>query len=199
MYLYVSSTLSILPNTTVCWENNHANLGGAIYVYDVNPSIYCTHITRYIPKPKCFFQLPGQNLHRGLDVQLVFKNNSADTAGSVLYGGVVDSCKLAGLDSNSSGEVFDMLVHNEDDTDYSTTSNISSHPFRICPCENNISDCSKSNTVLSVYRGESYQVSVAAVGQREGIVPTNVMSVNECDLLCSQTVQKTSKTCTACT
>ena len=196
VYFYISSTLSILPNTTVCLENNHANLGGAIYVYDVNPSIYCTHITRYIPKPKCFFQLPGQNLHRGLDVQLVFKNNSADTAGSALYGGVVDNCKLAGLDSNSSGEVFDMLVRNEDDTDYSTTSKISSHPFRICPCENNIPDCSKSNTVLSVYRGESYQVSVAAVGQREGIVPTNVMSANECNLLCSQTVQKTSKTCT---
>ena len=197
LYLYISSTLSILPNTTVCWENNHASLGGAIYVFDVNPRIYCTQITTYIPKQKCFFQLPGQNYYSGLNVQLVFKNNSADAAGSVLYGGAIDNCRLTGLDSHGSGEVFDMLVHIEDDTDYSTTSNISSDPFRMCPCDdNNHPDCSKSSEVLSVHRGESYQVSVVAVGQREGIVPANVTSVDECNLLCSQTIQKTYKTCT---
>ena len=82
MYLAISSLLFILPHTTVCLENNHANLGGAIYVYDVSPSIYCTQ--RYISRKRCFFQLPGQNLSSGLDVQLLFKNNYADDAGSVL-------------------------------------------------------------------------------------------------------------------
>ena len=41
LYLYISSTFSILPHTTVCWENNHANLGGAIFVrlsYTVDPT-----------------------------------------------------------------------------------------------------------------------------------------------------------------
>ena len=32
MHLYTSSNFSILPNTTVCCENNHATLGGAIYI-----------------------------------------------------------------------------------------------------------------------------------------------------------------------
>ena len=32
IYLSISSSLTIMPNTTLCWENNHANLGGAIYV-----------------------------------------------------------------------------------------------------------------------------------------------------------------------
>ena len=46
---------------------------------------------------------------------LFFKNNSA-AAGSVLYGGVIDNCKLTyGLDSYSSGEVFDMIVHIDND------------------------------------------------------------------------------------
>ena len=87
MYLY-NSTVSILSNTTVYWEHNHAILGGAIYVDDsVNPFMYCTQVEKCIPN-ECFFQLPGQNLSNGLDIQLVFKNNSADDAGSVLYGGV---------------------------------------------------------------------------------------------------------------
>ena len=193
MYLYISSTFSILPNTTVCLENNHANLGGAIYVYDANPHIYCPQNAN-VPKQNCFFQLPGQNLTSGLfDVQLIFKNNSAGTAGSVLYGGAIDHCKLTGLKSSSSGEVFDMLVQYERDN---TTSSISSYPFRICPCENNSPNCSKSSKVLSVYPGNSYQVSVVAVGQRDGIIPAKVEIVDECKLLCSQIVQNTSKTCT---
>ena len=63
LYLSISATLNILPHTTVYWENNHANLGGAIYVYDVNPLIYCATITRYTAKEECFFQLSGQNLN----------------------------------------------------------------------------------------------------------------------------------------
>ena len=61
------------------------------------------------------FQLLGQNLSNGIDVKLVFKNNSADDAGNVLHGGTIDNCKLThGLDLYSSGKVFDMLVHNND-------------------------------------------------------------------------------------
>ena len=48
MYLYISSTFSILPHTTVCWENTHASLGGAIYVSNYNPLIYCTQIATFI-------------------------------------------------------------------------------------------------------------------------------------------------------
>ena len=47
-----------------------------------------------------------QNLS-SIHVQLLFKNNSVDAAGSVLYGGALDNCKLTGLHSYSSGEVFD--------------------------------------------------------------------------------------------
>ena len=166
IYLSVGSAFSILPHTTVCWENN---LEGAIYVSDVNRLIYCPRIARHIPNKECFLQLPGQNLSRGTDVRLVFKSNSADDAGSVLYGGAIDNCKLTGLDSYSSGEVFDMIVHIEDENDYNTTSKISSDPLRICPCKNNLPDCSRSwdyrATVPyphTVYPGETFQISVVA-------------------------------------
>ena len=57
-----------------------------------------------IPKEECFFQLqlPGHNLSNGINVQLVFKNNSADVAGSVLYDGAIDNCNIHTKKWNSS-------------------------------------------------------------------------------------------------
>ena len=165
-----NSTLSISSNTMVYWESNRARSGGAIYFV---VSFYCTLDTHTCPtKDECFFQLPGQNLSNGIDAQFVFKDNSAD-AGSVLYGGAIDNCKLTGLESSSSGEVFDMLVHIENDN---TDSSISSDPFRVCPCEKNRPNCSKPYIVKSytVHPGETFHISVVAVGQRNGIVPSNV-------------------------
>ena len=191
--VYLSAcSFFFFPNTTVYWENNHARLGGAIFVDDQSPFIYCTKIERDIDN--CFFQLPGQNLSNGIDVQFVFKDNSADVAGSALYGGAIDNCKLTGLNSYSSGEVFDMLVNIEDDR---TNSSISSAPFGICSCEGNHLNCSKSPT-YSVYPGETFHVSVVAVGQRNGsIVPSAVRSRFTAGHLQSfQYIQETNSTCT---
>ena len=193
MYL-IDSTFSVLPNTTVWWENNHANLGGAIYVLIVNPFIYCrmNQIATHLPREKCFFQFPSQNLLNGLDVQLIFKNNSAYDAGSVLYGGTIDNCDLGPYHS---GPVFDKVVHYEADN---TTSSISSDPFRICLC--NLNDrpyCGQSMKTLSVYPGEIFQVSVVTVGQRDGIVPSAVRShMDKGRLASSQHIQQTTKICT---
>ena len=202
VYMGIQCTVSILPNTTVFWENNHATLGGAIYVRDVSPLSYCAPLAPYVPKEECFFQLPGQNLSSSIDVKLVIKNNLADDAGSVLYGGVIDNCKLThGLDSYSSGEVFDMIVHNND-TYYNTTSKISTGPIQICPCENNLPDCIKERHVPhSVYPGETFQFPVVAVGQRNGTVNSNVISSIDQNkdlghLPDSQYLQKTKNTCT---
>ena len=195
------STFSILPKARVYWENNHAAVfGGAIYFSDYS---YCVSIDDpgfYIAKEECFFQPTGQNISSGSDAQLIFKNNSADVAGNVIFGGVVDNCQLTGLYSNdSSGEVFDMLVN----TDDNTNSNISSYPFHICRCENNLLNCSESfyDVPHTVYPGETFQVSVVAVGQRNGTVPTTVRSHiywqrSTSDLLYSQYVQKVKRTCT---
>ena len=205
----LNSSFSILPNALVYWENNHAAVfGGAIYFSDYSPISYCVSsgdsatLASYIPKVECFFQLTGQNLSSGHDAQLFFKNNSADVAGNVLFGGVVDNCILTGLYSyNSSGKVFDMLVNSDDNT----TSNISSNPFHICQCEKNLPNCSKSiyDVPRTVYPGETFQVSVVAVGQRNGTVPTGVRSApfnsvpkDKGDLLPSQYIQQVNNMCT---
>ena len=210
IYLAFSSFLFLMPNTTVYWENNHARLGGAIYVFDINPLIYCTNIATFIAREQCFFQLPGQNLSNGLDVKLNFKNNSADDAGSVLYGGAIDHCKLThGLNSYSSGEVFDMLF-SKNARDYNTASKISSDPLHICLCKDNLPDCrgSRYYTVpypQIVYPGETFHISVVAVGQRDGTVPSTVRGTvkdsyiidsNQVNLLDYQYLQHTNNTCT---
>ena len=194
MYLAIHSTLFVLSHTIVYWKNNYANLGGAIYVVIANPFIYCemTQIGTFIPKEKCFFQFPGQSLSSGLGVQFVFKNNSADTAGSVLYGGAIDNCDLGPYNS---GPVFDKVVHYEADN---TASSISSDPFRICLCNlNNHLYCGQSMKIRSVYPGETFQVSVVTVGQRDGIVPSAVRShTDKGRLASSQYIQQTTKICT---
>ena len=201
VYMGLKSNFSILPNTTVYWENNHARLGGAIYVEDTSPLSYCTTVAALIPKEDCFFQLPGQNLSNGNDVQLVFKNNSADIAGSVLYGGAIDNCKLVyGLDSEKSGHVFDMIAHD-------TTSKISSNPFYMCSCsKNNLPVCSMNvwfgsqhHFPRTVYPGETIQYSVVATGQRKGKLPSTVRSIittPNSGLLDSQYLQQAYNTCT---
>ena len=222
VYMGLKCTFSILPNTTVYWKSNHATLGGAIYVHDGSPISYCGTVAKLVPQEKCFFQLPGQSLSNDINVKLVFKHNSADVAGSVLYGGAIDHCKLThGLDSYSSGKVFDMIIHNND-SDYNTTPNISSHPLYICSCKNNhqtkcrISMKHWYGSIYyyfprTVYPGETIQFSVVAVGQRNGKLPSTVSSsisylnttfenANEkstgAHLQDSQYLQQASNTCT---
>ena len=199
MYLAIDSSFSIFSNTTVCLENNHANLGGAIYVFNANPLTYCTftRISYFLPREKCFFQFYDQNddVSININAQLIFKNNSADAAGSVLYGGAIDDCELFGsMYPYSSSRVFNMLIQYEDDK---MTSSISSDPFRVCLCENNSPNCNKLNETLSVYPGETVQVSVVAIGQRDGIVPAAVRShIDKGRLQSSQYIQQTTKVCT---
>ena len=140
LYMKYKSTFFIYPNTTIHCKKNHAQLGGAIFVHDASPISYCTSVAPFVPQEKCFFQLSGHNLAPGSDIQLVFKNNSADIAGSAIYGGAIDNCKLTGQNLYKSGVVFDMIVKSND-SNYNTTSIISSDPFRLCLCENNLPNC----------------------------------------------------------
>ena len=84
-----------------------------------------------------------------------------------------------GLNSYTiSGKVFDRLFP-KNVRDYNTVSNISSDPLRICPCKDNLPDCRRSLyrvLYLQVYPGEAFQVSVVAVGQRDGTVSSTMRS-----------------------
>ena len=97
-----------------------------------------------------------------------------------------------------------LIVHIEDDTKCNKTSDISSNPFQICPCESNVPHCSESphHFPRTVYLGETFQVSVVAAGQMDGTVPSNVISTianihyPDVNLQGSQKLQQANKTCT---
>ena len=55
IYLLISTVFSILPHTTMHLENNHATVGGAINVHDVNSFSYCALIAKYLPREEYFF------------------------------------------------------------------------------------------------------------------------------------------------
>ena len=159
MYLY-TSTISIMPDTTVYWENNSASFGGAIYVVDqTNPFSFCSRIDNYIIITiECFYQLPGWDFPR--NTRLVFRNNYAKQEGSDLYGGAINKCRL---DSDPNDNMFDTIFEIE----YGNkNSEIYPNPLRICPCQHNYPNCSNLEIYKTVYPGETFQVPVVAFGQQ---------------------------------
>ena len=93
VFMGLKNTFFILPNTAVYWENNHASLGGAIYVEDASPLSYCASVVT--PKKNASFS----SLVRICQMVLMSNLFSRTTlqmlqAGSVLYGGAIDDCKL---------------------------------------------------------------------------------------------------------
>ena len=159
MYLS-NSTISIMPDTTVYWENNNASLGGAIYVQDqTNPLSYCPQIKNsgitdffLIDRIRCFYQLPGWDFSH--NTQLVFRNNYAKREGSDLHGGAINNCRLDSFDT-----IFEIEYGN-------TNSEIYPNPLRICPCQHNHPYCSNLNIYKTVYPGETFQVPVVASGRQ---------------------------------
>ena len=83
----------------VMTNNSAAHQGGAMYVEDTNPSLHClpydfreTLVQDNIDSSyDCFFK---PNYYSIWTIQITFDSNSAQEAGSALYGGSVDNCKL---------------------------------------------------------------------------------------------------------
>ena len=191
MYLS-NSTISIMPDTTVYWENNSASLGGAIYVQDqTNPLSYCPRIKNsgitdffLIDRIRCFYQLPGGDFSH--NTRLVFRNNFAEREGSALYGGAINKCRLM-FDT-----IFEIEYGNKN-------SEIYPNPLRICPCQHNHPNCSNLNIYKTVYPGETFQVPVVASGRQSTTFSAKVGSrvQNESSSLQGfQYSQKTNSNCT---
>ena len=82
--------------------NNVTEYGGAVYVEDYDPVSYCFDIDIY-KLDRCFFQIDGSyNVWSSADYEVKaylsihpqFCANYAQTAGSAVYGGVLNSCIL---------------------------------------------------------------------------------------------------------
>ena len=159
MYLYNNSMLTIT-------ENNAIQFGGGIYVEND-----CSQNERY-----CFFQIVNLTTDTILHDQVSLINNTAQFAGSALYGGFIDTCTPFHTDNRRhilhySTKLFNAtfdILHPKNDF-----SVISSDPVHVLFCNdsmiNKLQRC-PHHTTVSVMPGSVFHVSVFVTGQRYGLV-----------------------------
>ena len=157
-----NSYMILQENTHIHFINNHAERsGGAIYVRDRD----CFHDS------PCFFQLPSVYV-QSLNIKLYFENNTATFGGTALYGGLLNDCKAiheGTIYSNTIWRDFDAISEGLHNT-VLEPSTISSDPIGVCFCINNIPDCDKKWNNITIYPGQSFNISAITVGQRNGTV-----------------------------
>ena len=158
--LRTQSTIYLLPNAQMYLVNNTAvRYGGAIYIDDDN---------------HCFLEIYDPTLSSRPNIHLTFANNYAGDAGSILYGGAnIDLCTLRSSSiylNSKAGAVLDAISNSTmDDT---STSPFSSNPSSVCFCSSdNQVDCRPIIHYTEKFPGQTFTVSVVAVGQRNGKVP----------------------------
>ena len=145
-------------------SENYAKIkGGAMYIQDIDYAEYFINShqlnaafrtsSQLLLLYKRLFGLYGGNYN------FYFKNNSAGQAGNAIYGGF----KI--------GNEFHF-----NDSAQNNVSLISSDPFQVCVCINSKHNCNIKNRSVDILPGQSYQLEVVAIGQREGIVPSTVQA-----------------------
>ena len=156
MAFYYSSCLVFKHGTTkLTFTRNDASIvGGGIFVQDfdylqVSYSIRKGYYKKFFKGSK-----NGNNI-------FTFMNNTAAQAGSALYGGI--------------GNSKDLSFDNSDTTDLSVGA---TNPNKVCLCIDSVPNC--SNIVpphIDILPGQTHEFEVAAVGEWDGTVPSNIQVV----------------------
>ena len=128
----------------------------------------------FLEETVCIYQLDKaiQQDKSLLDsVNVTFTNNTAAVSGHDWFGGSIESCYILssfGSNPHHKGSHYFYKVFS-----FTTkkTSYISSTPYGVCFCDNNLYDCSNQSHHISVHPGQNVLISVILVGQCNGPVP----------------------------
>ena len=138
-------------------DNRATDVGGAIYIQD---SGYFQRQYYF----QAFFTVFRLCQPFVLYPEFDFENNTAQFAGSALYGGWIDYLPY------NFAFVSKVLSHLLNDQE--NPSLVSSDPTRVCLCVQSTPNCSTNETSTSLFPGQTYSLEVVAVGQRFGTVPS---------------------------
>ena len=174
----VASYIYLSPDAYLSFINNSADVrGGAINIDQ--PAVYFSHS---VSVALCFFQFLGTKNK----TYFYFDNNTADKAGTAIYGGSIDSCILVdkGL---YFAEPYSFLNVSKfvSQPGYSV---ISSDPLNVCFCnDDNSPNCSMRTMHLSAFPGQEIGFTMAVVGQLGSLTTgtidiSNNNSVNSYDV-----------------
>ena len=154
--LYFDSIVTLLPEGSITFIRNHAlNSGGAIYVETKRSCLSKVEL-----EVQCFYRFSGKVSQR----RLHFCNNTSVQGGDSIFGGSVDDC----LNEKNNFLNFDFNNNIEFCNEDNSTSLISSNPKRLCFCSQNLVVCDQLKANISVIPGQSFELSITAVGQRYG-------------------------------
>ena len=165
------SQLFLVNGSNITFENNWAHVaGGAIYAGG-----HCLETA-----PQCFYQpIINTTVDRLTHLTaLRFINNTARLAGDAIYGGSVDNCYTYYKFSNNSRNLYDKIFKEIFFISPNTSFSVTSDPYGVCFCNASrasiLPDCSKEriHKYKTMYPGEEFTISVVAVGQQNGIVPS---------------------------
>ena len=170
--IQMQNALILLQNdTNISFINNHAtNKGGAIYVIQ-NSLIY-----NY-----CFYQL-FEPIVRPIRKYFHFQDNTAVIGGSAVYydGGNVSDCYA----SEYGISVVDQTL-------------ISSNAHRICFCDDDVPNCSKTKTNVTILPGNSINFAVIAFENRNStIMTTGLVQVRDQNAIQNVSTFDISASCT---
>ena len=190
-----NSAIFLYPPLHLYFRNNSATEGGAIFVRDIFTLSDCSTepgTNEQIVDPillvgqgaldqqdsdcncnsnVCFLQL--EEFISTENTELVFINNSASVAGSVLYGGKLESCQfMTGFQHE--GSPLEVFMNLSTITAMGSSSIISSDPTGICFLSSGETSCDTFS--VSVSHGQKFILSAVAVGQARGSVPALIRS-----------------------
>lgn len=179
MLLLGDNRILLEPNSSIIFRGNRAfHVGGAIYV---NVNDFRSHFTSTIA---CLFQpyMPSYEFtYSNPNISIYMEGNTANFAGTSLYGGHVDQCRgyIKYPDFNSSlgntpSQLFDSIFHflSPNDSDYSV---IASDPTGVCACIDDKPYCDGRILRGSTLPGALLAIPAIAVGQRNGTVRDGVV------------------------
>ena len=173
------SAIVLHNNSLMVFRDNHAdNVGGAWYYIDYDNLIPFTAAFTLSDWPTftCFINVepPPTSSEElsSLNISVKFINNTAQNGGNAIYGGNIDVCTYHyhSIFQYGSQLLTDETIFSYEPED--DRSRLASAATRVCLCDDNgVPDCTKlSSTIQGVYPGQLFNVSVATVGQRFGVV-----------------------------
>lgn len=173
MAFYATSRMQFTCSTTeIAFTDNHAErVGGAIYVHDFGSIHLVPNGVGYNYKPMLEEEFTGTC--RRSQVDLSFINNTAQLAGSALYGGWIYS-KMYHYNFifHQGKKPFYQLNNSGDDL-----SVVSSDPVRVCWFLEQTPNCNTTAQRVKLFPGETFIMKAVAVGQRYGVVPATIQAV----------------------
>ena len=178
-----NTTLVLQSPVSIVFDRNRASsIGGALLFLDSSAIAQCQNIS--IERRNCFFQIQTTQESGIEDIQISLTKNVAEMAGSELYGGSLQLCRVVVNGEQITNNSFHVLgnistfVSSEDDT--RTSLDVTSDPLRVCSCDSsgrpNCSAMAAENVPieLAIERGKRFVLSIVTVGQGNVPVPATL-------------------------